>query len=135
MRMVRTNRSRRTFEVLALTVEPSLGAVEALLHDGLAGAQHRDLSGELVDVLGVARDLRREDSLAFARLIELGLLCVELRLEVLPGRRATPTSPAMAHTSTATASMRRRGSTGSWWGVALICGSPTGLADGLALAR
>ena len=65
-------------QVVLLGVELGLGLVELLLDGGLAGPQGRDLAGELVDLVVVAGDLGRQDALLLLRLIELGLLGVEL---------------------------------------------------------
>ena len=70
---------------MPLSGELGLGLIELLLDRRLARPQRRDLAGELVDLRVVARDLGRQDALLLLRVIELGLLGVELLVQVLGG--------------------------------------------------
>ena len=74
-------------ELVLLAPQLGLDPVELGLDDRLPVAKHGDLAGELVELVVVARELGREHALAVLLLVELGLLCVEARLQVL-GRGA-----------------------------------------------
>ena len=75
-------------KVLGLDRELALDAVEVLLDDRLAVAEHRDLAGELVDLLGVLRDRLREHALLLLLLLKLGLASSRARpAGPAPGRR------------------------------------------------
>jgi hypothetical protein len=73
-------------ELVALGSQPLLDPLELGLDDRLAVAQHRDLPGELVDLVVVAIELGREHALSLLLRLQLGLLLLEPRLQVLPGR-------------------------------------------------
>ncbi len=72
-------------QLVAQLVEPDpvgaklgLHLVELLLDDRLAVSQHRDLADQMVDLVAVLLDRRREDALAVMDVLEPVALVLEL---------------------------------------------------------